>query len=57
MYDNSATRYYAGLAKIEASGTYLQIAPDASTTGDVTSANPFTWAQNDFVRVQITYPV
>lgn len=57
MYDNNATKYYVGLAKIEASGTYLQIAPDASTTGDVTSSNPFTWAQNDFVRVQITYPV
>ncbi len=57
MYDSSATKYYSGVSLIGAGGTYLTIAPDEGTAGDVTASAPFTWASGDFIRTQITYPV
>lgn len=56
MYDSDATKYYTGTAKIDGGGTYLTIAPDEGTSGDVSETVPFTWASGDFIRLQITYP-
>lgn len=56
LFDSSANTYYTGVALIAAGASVLTMATHLAIS-TVTQAVPFTFAQNDFIRIQVAYSV
>jgi hypothetical protein len=56
---DTGTGLYTGVAYIASGGSTISVTPTSggtsSVTGDVSSTNPFTWANTDVLSLTITY--
>jgi hypothetical protein len=54
---DSGTAFFTGVCYVAQNASLLRCVLGNSVGNEVTSAVPFTWATNDYLRLTITYPI